>query len=306
MKQYSLIFYLLAWLLAPAGAEAGVADKLALYLYEDTKQLVTLVEDAAGIMEKQGAEAFKRFGAKGSRWLNKDYYLFVYDLEGTCLFHPISPELVGKNLIRFKDMNGKPVIRLITDVGRKAQRDAGGWGFYLWEEGTQFVPRWKSSYIRKVIGPDNRIYLIGSGSYNIKIEKSFIQENVNAAARLLETKGRKIAFTEFRNSGSVFHLLDTYIFVMDDTGRTLVDPAFPMLVNRDLKDFQDAVGRYVVKEVFRKLEQSDEAWIQYLWPKPESILPSRKLAYFRKVKVGHDTLIVGSDFFMATPIWMKL
>ena len=36
------------------------------------------------------------------------------------------------------------------------------------------------------------------------------------------------------------------------------------------------------------------------------MLPSRKLVYARKVKLGDETLIVGSDFFLPTPIWMKV
>ncbi len=46
--------------------------------------------------------------------------------------------------------------------------------------------------------------------------------------------------------------------------------------------------------------------MQYLWPKPGSSVTSRKLVYVRKIRVGGETLIVGSDFFLATPIWMKV
>ena len=42
-------------------------DKTRPYLYEDTKRLVTLVEDAAELMEKQGTAAFTEFGTRGSR-----------------------------------------------------------------------------------------------------------------------------------------------------------------------------------------------------------------------------------------------
>ena len=34
--------------------------------------------------------------------------------------------------------------------------------------------------------------------------------------------------------------------------------------------------------------------------------PSRKLIYVRKVKVGDEVFIVGSDFFLATPIWLRV
>ncbi len=282
-----------------------ISDKLNVYLYEDTKKLVVFVEDAAGMMERSGTDAFKEFSRKGSRWFNGDDYLFVYDLNGNCKFHPMAPELVGKNLINFKDIHGKPVIDLIAQIGKGPQKDAGAWVFYLWEEGTQLSPSWKSSYVRKVVGPDSKTYVIGSGSYNIKVEKVFVQENVNAAARLLQEKGKETAFAVFKDAGSPFSILGTFIFVLDEKGYTLVDPSYPTNTGRNLSGFKDAVGRNIVSEVMEKLRKNDAAWVQFLWPKPGSMLPSRKLLYVRKVRLGSETLIVGSSFFAATPIWMK-
>src|SRR5215467_860391 len=137
---------LMAGLLAAAAVAPATAaeDRLSLYTYRDTRSLVALVEDAAALIERNGDEAFKDFAQKDSRWLNDDYYIFVYALDGTCLFHPITPELVGQNVMDLKDMNGKPIIRLITDVGRKPEKDASGWVFYLWENQTQITPNWKS------------------------------------------------------------------------------------------------------------------------------------------------------------------
>ena len=279
-------------------------DKTRPYLYEDTKRLVTLVEDAADLMEKQGTTVFTEFGTRGSRWL-EDTYLFIYDLNGTCVFHPITPQLIGKHLMDFHDMNGKPVIRYLTDIGRRPERDASGWVFYLWEEGTQFLPRWKSAYTRKVVTPDGKTYVIGSGSYNLKIEKICVEDIVKKAVELMAAKGKTAAFEELRKPGSPFHFLDNYVFVMSIDGHSLVDPAYPTLAGRDLSDFRDAIGRPVVKEMISKLRTKEEGWVQYLWPKPGASLPSRKLVYIRKITVDGETLIVGSDFFVATPIWMK-
>lgn len=176
----------------------------------------------------------------------------------------------------------------------------------MWEDNTQLIPLWKSAYIRKVVAPDNKIYVVGSGVYNIKIEKIFVQDRVNQACALIQAKGKDAAFREFRDPSSVFVFLDTYVFVLDMDGHTLVDPAYPTFAGRDLSQFKDAVGVYVIQEIKEKLAQSDEAWVQYLWPRPGSPIPSRKLIYVRKIKVGSETLIVGSDFFLATPIWMKV
>jgi xanthine/uracil permease len=46
----------------------------------------------------------------------------------------------GQNVIDLRDINGKPIIRQITDVGRKPERDASGWVFYLWQNQAPLTP----------------------------------------------------------------------------------------------------------------------------------------------------------------------
>ncbi len=293
-------------LVALSIASKGGEDKPLPYLYEDTRQLVKLVEDAATQVENRGKAAFPDFGVQGSRWFNDKTYVFIYETDGTCAFHAITPALVGRNLMDMRDLHGKPVIRLVTDIAKKPEPRATGWLFYLWEERTEFTPSWKVSYIRKAVAPDGTVYAIGCGLYNFKVEKLFVKERVDQAAALLEEKGEQAAFAEFINPAGPFQFLDTYVFVMDSQGRTLVDPAFPTIGTRDLSGFQDAVGHYVVREILEKLQKTDSAWLQYLRPKTGAILPSRKVVYVRKVYSGGKTFYVGADFFMATPVWMRL
>ncbi len=288
-------------------ALAAAADKPSVYLYEDTKQLIALVDDAAALVVTEGAQAFEKFATPGSRWFpDSSHYLFVYDTAGFCRFHPVNKALAGKNILHLKDLNGKPVIQGIVNIGLQQERTAAGWLFYLWEEGTQFTPQWKSSYIRKAVAPDGTVFILGSGLYNIKIEREFVRERVTMAADLLRTEGREKAFAQFRDPATPFHFLNIHIFVWDNQGRGLVDPAYPTLSGRDLLPFRDAVDFPVVQEVLKKIAASDEAWVQYLTPRPGTVMPTRKLLYARKVTAGQETFIVGADFFMATPIWMKL
>lgn len=304
MKKPALLLLLILSLLCGAGP-LHAEDRLREYLYEDTKRLVKLVEDAAALMEQNGSAVFADFGKKGSRWFNDTYYLFVYDRNGINLFHAALPELVGRNLADLKDMNGKPVLRFITDIGRQPQRDAHGWVFYLWQEKNEFEPKWKSAYIRKVIMPDGTVCLVGCGVHHAKIEKVMVRDTVRHAAELLMTEGKSAAFTAFRDPASRYSFRETFIYVTDDRGRAQVDPAFPALQGRDLTLFRDAIGRPVMKEIIDKLQNDDEAWVQYLWPRPGAVAPSRKLAYVRKVRIDGETLYVGADFFLASPIWMK-
>lgn len=276
------------------------------YLYKDTRQLVDFVNSAATLIEQRGTQAFEEFSRPGSKWRTSSTYLFVYDDTGVCVFHGMNPELVGHNLIGLHDGLGKPVIQWIVDVAQRPGRDASGWAFYLWEERTQLLPAWKSSYVRKAIAPDGKVYLVGSGSSELKVEKVWVHDRVEAAARLVQEGGLEAASKEIKDPASQYYFLGNFIFVLDSKGRSLVDPAYPSLQGRDMSHFKDEVGRPIIQEAFQKLEHSDEAWVQYLWPKPGERLPSRKLMYVRKVHVNGATLLVGSDFYLATPVWMRL
>ena len=85
----------------------------------------------------------------------------------------------------------------------------------------------------------------------------------------------------------------------------MVDPAFPNRTGRSVVEFQDAVGFFAFKDVLKKLENADEPGCNIL-AEPGISTPSRKLIYVRKVKVGDEVFIVGSDFFLATPIWLRV
>ncbi|MGB8992030.1 MAG: cache domain-containing protein, partial [Desulfobaccales bacterium] len=214
-------------------------------------------------------------------------------------------ELLGKTLLDIKDINGKPIGRWMNEIGRRPEPHASGWIFYLWGAPGDLTPTWKVSYICKAVGPDGKVYLVGSGMQNFKIEPIFVKNCVNRAVTLLQQQGEKIAFAQFRDPASRFSFCDTYIYVLDDRGRCLVDPSFPSLERRNLQEFRDTLGHYPVREALQRLQKSDSVWVQYMLPRPGSALPSRKVAYVRKVTVNHAELVVWADFFLATPIWMR-
>ena len=296
-----LLAALIAFAILPAAARAS-QDDLSIYTYEDTKQLVALVNDAAALMARKGEAAFADFKVPHSHWWHNDYYVFIYALDGTCVFHPEEPALVGKNLIDLRDIAGRRVTRGITDVARRPEPDASGWVFYLWEDHARLSPSWKAAYIRKVVTPDHKVYALGSGLFNPKTERIFIKNNVDKAVELLLREGRG-SFERLHDP--VFSVLDSYIFVMDARGQMLVDPVFPTNESRNLRDFTDSVGAHVIQDVLQRLATQDDLWMTYLMPKPGSGTPARKLMYVRKVTLDGETLFVGSDFFLAIPIWMK-
>ena len=281
-------------------------DQLSQYVYEDTKQLVSLVEDAASQIEIKGENAFKDFSVKDSRWLNDKYYLFAYDITGKCVFHPIEPSLVGKDLSGFRDIENRLVVKMITDVGRDDRRDNNGWVFYLWEEPWHSFPKWKSSYIRKAVAPDKKVYLIGCGLYDMKTEKTFISQQVDKAADLMIRDGIQSVTKILKDRSCDLHFMDSYISVADSKGILVVDPSFPSVnVRRNLLDMVDKTGINVGEEIKNALMTKDRVWISYIWPKADANSLARKLVYVRKVRSENVDYYISMDFYPATPIWMK-
>jgi signal transduction histidine kinase len=243
---------------------------------------------------------------KGSRWLNGERYLFIYDDQGTAVFHPIERELEGQNLSNFKDIAGRSVVARMMEIGRRPEPDASGWVFYLWEGPWHTRPQWKGSYVRKAIAPDGRVFIVGSGLYNVKIEKAFIEAAVDEAARMIQTAGKKAAFAELRHIACPCHVLDAYIRVTDEAGNVLVDPLFPGLQKaRNISQVTDLAGKKVFQEIRSALRHRDSTWTRFTAAKRGSGLPEKRLIYTRKVSSGGETFYVGAAYVPASPLWLK-
>jgi len=128
---------------------------------EEAKQTMALVDQAASLLQSKDTEAFTEFRKKDSKWLKGDTYIFVLDMNGIQLFHAILPELEGKNVIDWKDVNGKPVNRDINEI---AKMKGLGWIDYMMPKPGEAEPSKKMSYIKKVtVGEET--FIVGSGFY---------------------------------------------------------------------------------------------------------------------------------------------
>lgn len=299
----ALIAFLSFHVATTFASDSGSSADLSIYLYEETRLLVSRVEAAAARFSAEGTNAFPAFVAEHNR--DTRFTLFVYDQDVTCVYHEQYPDFVGRNLLDLKDLQGRPMGLWTQAIGRQPDPKAHGWVFYYWRDADAFDPKWKASYIRKTTAPDGRVYEIGCGMVNMKVEKSFIQKCVDLAAQRLQDDG-SAAFADLKDPASPYNVLDTHIFVLDPQGRAVVDPASPGSQGRDLTEFRDVTDKKVFQTALERLQTEDTVWTQYLWPKPDAVRPSRKILYLRKVVRGDEQWIVGTSFFLATPIWMRL
>lgn len=150
------------------------------YQYKDTREIVTLVNDATELVRVKGEAAFSDFRQAGSRWRQEDTYIFVLDPEGNILVH-LDSEMEGKNQLELKDIKGKPIVRGLIRAATVYSDKLEGWYHYEWPVPGGLLPRWKSSYVRLVKAPSGKSYIVGSGMYNDRMEREFVVDVVRDA-----------------------------------------------------------------------------------------------------------------------------
>jgi len=69
------------------------------------------------------------------------------------------------------------------------------------------------------------------------------------------------------------------------------------LEGTNIIDLKDVNGKAYVQETIETAKNQGSGWIDYMLPKPGESKPSKKSSYFKKVKVGEETFIVGSGFY---------
>jgi signal transduction histidine kinase len=264
----------------------------------DTKhsasELITFVRKATALIETEGEAAFPKFRDPEGEWFEGDNYVFVWGLDGIRHVFPPNTAGEGQDMRDLKDINNKPIGRWF--IARASSADREGWIHYQWPRPGEIFPVWKSTYVRRAISPDGNTYLVGSGRYNMPLEQAFLVDLVEEAAQMLSERGRA-GFTRLRDESGEFVFMDTYVFVVALNGVEYVNPAFPNLEGRNLLDYKDAAGNFLVREMIEKTENAASAWVEYFWPRPGSGETVKKLAYVLRTDVDGETVIIGAGLY---------
>ncbi|TKB48608.1 methyl-accepting chemotaxis protein [Ferrimonas sediminicola] len=102
-------------------------------------------------------------------------YFFVYDMEGTNLFHALKPEVEGKNLIHLKDPNGTPfIVELIN-----AAKAGGGTSSYFYQKPGSDKLVEKISWVEPL---NEHGWWLGTGVYVDEIDNAVADFRANAEA----------------------------------------------------------------------------------------------------------------------------
>ena len=128
---------------------------------EQANAVETLVNKAAGLIDKEGKAALAEFRTKDSEWFHGDTYLFAYDMKANVLLNPAFPQREGTNVTGQKDAKGKLFHQAIIDT---AATKGSGWVDYWFPKPGQTEPSQKWTFVKRVT-IDGVPGLIASGFY---------------------------------------------------------------------------------------------------------------------------------------------
>lgn len=117
-----------------------------------------LLDKAVAKLTTEGPQkAFAAFNDKGGGFVDRDLYVFVFDMEGKYLASGANPKLAGSEARDLKDAEGKPLVREMIDV---AAKKGTGEVDYVWLNRIDNHVEKKHSLIRRV-----NDYILGVGYY---------------------------------------------------------------------------------------------------------------------------------------------
>lgn len=258
------------------------------------QNMMKRVGKAVALIEAKGADALAEIQQKVEPWYDDDGYVFIHDITGKLVSNPAYPEMVGREMIDFRDVAGKPIVRFMLEQAEKPSHS--GWVHYLWPRHGEIGQSWKSTFVKLAVAPNKDKYIVAIGYNNVPTQPCFAVQQVDDAVRLLDREGLS-AFPYIRSRVSPFIWKSSYIFVFGMDGMSYINPAQPELEGANVDHLTDGSGEMLVKQMKAIPFSKSGEWVQYTWPKPGEVTPVAKRTYVRKVRINGAEYVVGGGIY---------
>ena len=117
-----------------------------------------MVKKAVALIKVDGKDkAFGEISNPKGKFVDRDLYIFVYDMSGRCVAHGFNQKMIGKDLIEMKDPDGKLYVKERVEI---AKTKGKGWQDYKFTNPLSKKLEQKTAYIEKA---DDLI--VGCGVY---------------------------------------------------------------------------------------------------------------------------------------------
>jgi signal transduction histidine kinase len=125
------------------------------------------VNSACEMLQSEGESALRKLQGSDSNYIFSGTYIWVHDMQGNMVMHPIKYQLNGKNIIGLKDAKGK---LFFAEMNQVAQDKGQGWISYMWPKPGEKTASEKVSFVKQCPVEGHKLVL-GCGVYDISMDE---------------------------------------------------------------------------------------------------------------------------------------
>ena len=123
-----------------------------------TAEAEAMVKKAVAEIKAAGNDkAFAEISNPKGKFIDRDLYVFVYDITGKCVAHGFNQKMIGKDLVEMKDPDGKFYVKERIEIAKSKGK---GWQDYKFRNPTTNQIEPKAMYIERV-----NDLIVGCGVY---------------------------------------------------------------------------------------------------------------------------------------------
>lgn len=267
----------------PSIAQPGGGAVMPVLVTPLEKRATALLERAAKHIEAQGEAGTVAFSREAA-FVDRDLYVYALRMDGQFLASGgFSAGLVGSNVIKYTDTDGKAFFREMVDKAREAGQ---GRVEYRWYNPADSRGEPKTTLFRRV-----GEVIVAVGYFSPRATAVDAKSMLKAAEKALQTDAQ-VALADFQRIDGRYRRDDLYVFAIDlQSRRFLAHGANPELVGTDAATLRDAGGRAIVQEMLDVVRSKPGGELEYRWGNPITGRIELKHSYFHKV--GGTVLGVG-------------
>lgn len=196
---------------------------------------------------------------------------FIVAEDGKIIYHEEDKSFIGRNIMEI--LKGGPEMKAILSELRD---NGGGFGSYILQDNLSSSGGRKIGYVQKL--KDSPLF-IGS-SFTVESAEEEAKERVKNSIRR-ERYGR---------DGVGYFWVNTMDF------QAVVHPVTPELEGKNLKNMRSRDGQYIFQEI-DKIVKSGGGFVEYFWPRPDTVIPERKMTYVTEYKPWG--WVIGTGFYFS-------
>ena len=275
-----LVLFLFMMQLATACLLASAADKpmepfVSSESKDDALRAQALLDKAVTYYNANSKDALAEFSLVG-KFIDGDLYVYVVSEDGVMLASGgPSVALVGRNVRKFKDVDGKELFAEILDGAKK---NGGGKVEYRWLNREHGKVEHKVTYYRKVSD-----VIVAVGYY---IPRGASQAAKTLLARAVEAikNDPEDAIARFDDMNGGFVEDDLYVFVVGiKDGVMHAHGAMPKLIGRKVDNLLSDDGKPIIRQMINIAKAKVRGELSYTWPNPVTGLHEHKTTYLQRV-----------------------